>query len=53
MEKLMGTVLLMLDGTQLTLEIFGITLLMALPIGLLASMARISKLKLLSRLMEF
>ena len=53
MEKLMGTVLLMLDGTQITLQIFFITLVMALPIGLLASLARISKLRLLSRLMEF
>lgn len=49
----MGTVLLMLDGTQITLEIFCITLLMALPIGLLCSLARISKLRPLSLLMEF
>jgi polar amino acid transport system permease protein len=53
MEKLMETVLLMLEGTQITLEIFFITLIMALPLGLMASLARISQLKPLSLLMEF
>ena len=53
MDKLMQTVLLMLDGTQITLEIFFITLILALPIGLMASLGRISKLKPLSLLMEF
>ena len=52
MEKLMGTVLLMLDGTQITLQIFCVTLAMALPLGLLAALARISKLRPLSLLME-
>ena len=52
MEKLMGTVLLMLDGTQITLQIFCVTLVMALPLGLLAALARISKLRPLSLLME-
>jgi len=49
----METVLLMLEGTQITLEIFFITLIMALPLGLMASLARISQLKPLSLLMEF
>ncbi len=53
MDKLMQTVLLMLDGTQITLEIFFITLIIALPIGLMASLGRISKLRPLSLLMEF
>lgn len=53
MDKLMQTVLLMLDGTQITLEIFFITLILALPIGLMASLGRISKLRPLSLLMEF
>ena len=53
MEKLMQTVLLMLDGTQITLEIFFITLIIALPLGLMASLGRISHWKPLSLLMEF
>ena len=53
MENLLHTVVLMLEGTQVTLEIFFITLLLALPIGLLASLGRISKLRPLSLLMEF
>lgn len=53
MENLLHTVDLMLEGTQVTLEIFFITLLLALPIGLLASLARLSKFRPLSLLMEF
>ena len=53
MENLLHTVVLMLEGTQVTLEIFFITLLLALPIGLLASLARLSKFRPLSLLMEF
>ena len=53
MEKLMGTVMLMLDGTQITLQIFFITLIMALPVGLLVALGRISKLRPMSLLMEF
>ena len=53
MENLLHTVVLMLEGTQVTLEIFFITLLLALPIGLLASLARLSKFRQLSLLMEF
>ena len=53
MNGITDTVLLMLEGTEATLEIFVITLVAALPLGLLASLGRISKLKPLSRLIEF
>lgn len=53
MEKILDTTLLMLEGTQVTLEIFFITLLLSLPIGLLAALGRISNFKPLSLLMEF
>ena len=53
MDGITDTVLLMLEGTETTLEIFVITLVAALPLGLLASLGRISKLKPLSRLIEF
>jgi len=52
MEKLMETVVAILGGSKVTLELFLITLIMALPLGLLVSLARVSGLKLLSRLME-
>ena len=45
MDNLLHTILLMLEGTQVTLEIFCITLVLALPIGLLAALGRISSLK--------
>lgn len=48
----MGTVMLMLDGSQITLQIFFITLVMALPLGLLASLGRLSKLRPLSFFVE-
>ena len=53
MDKLLNTVLLMLDGTQVTLEIFFVTLLLSLPIGMLAAMGRLSSLRPLRWLMEF
>ena len=53
MNGITDTVLLMLEGTETTLEIFVITLVAALPLGLLASLGRISKLKPLSRIIEF
>ena len=53
MDSLLHTVLLMLEGTEITLTIFTITLVLALPIGLLAALARIYGFKPLSRLMEF
>ncbi len=52
MDKLMETTLSILMGSRLTLEIFVVTLALALPVGLLAALARLSHLRLLSRVME-
>lgn len=43
MEKLMVIVMPMLEGCEITLQIFSLTLIMALPLGLLAAMAKLSK----------
>lgn len=53
MDKLFDTFLLMLEGSGITLEIFFVTLLIALPLGMLAALGRLSSLKLLRRLTEF
>ena len=53
MDKLMDTVVLMLQGSEVTLEIFCVTLVLALPLGILAALGRLSKLRVLSRSMEF
>ena len=53
MDSLLNTVVLMLEGTQVTLQIFFITLIASLPLGLLAALGRISAIKPLSRFMEF
>ncbi len=53
MEKLMDTVVLMLEGSKVTLEIFCVTLVLALPLGILAALGRLSPLSPLSRFMEF
>ena len=53
MDKLFDTFLLMLDGSEITLEIFVVTLVLALPLGMLAALGRLSKLKAVSRLVEF
>ncbi|SHK45334.1 polar amino acid transport system permease protein [Selenomonas ruminantium] len=53
MEKLWDTFLLMLDGSEITLEIFFVTLILALPLGMLAALGRLSTFKLVSRLVEF
>ena len=53
MEQIMGTELLMMEGAQITLEIFCVTLLLSLPLGLLVALCRISKLGPLRLLMEF
>ncbi|WP_297570111.1 amino acid ABC transporter permease [uncultured Anaerovibrio sp.] len=53
MDSLLNTVVLMLEGTQVTLQIFFVTLIASLPLGLLAALGRISSIKPLSRLMEF
>ena len=53
MEKILGTSFLMLEGAEITLEIFCVTLLLSLPLGLLVALCRISKLGPLRLLMEF
>ena len=53
MEQIMGTALLMMEGAQITLEIFCVTLILSLPLGLLVALCRISKLGPLRLLMEF
>lgn len=53
MDKLLDTFLLMLEGSEITLEIFFVTLIIALPLGMLAALGRLSSLKPLSRLVEF
>lgn len=53
MDKIFDTFLLMLDGSEITLEIFVITLMLALPLGMLAALGRLSRFKLISRFIEF
>ena len=53
MDKLFDTFLLMLEGSEITLEIFFITLVLALPLGMLAALGRLSQLKILARFLEF
>ena len=53
MDKLLNNFLLMLDGSEITLEIFFVTLLLSLPLGMLAALGRLSQFKLLSQLVEF
>jgi len=52
MEKTLDTVLLMLEGSTITLEIFCVTLALSLPLGLFAALGRLSRFRLLSRLLE-
>lgn len=52
MEKLMGIILPMLEGSGITLQIFFVTLAMALPLGLLVALARLSKFRPVRFLME-
>ncbi len=52
MDKLFGTLLQMLEGSQITFEIFFVTLLLSLPLGVLCALGKISNIKLLSRLLE-
>ena len=53
MEKFLETTWSILGGAQVTLQIFLVTLLLSLPLGLLSAMARLSKLRFVRRLMEF
>ena len=53
MDKLLDTALLMLDGSQVTLELFFVTLVLSLPLGVLAALGRLSSFRPLARFMEF
>ena len=52
MEKIIGMIGPMLDGANITLQMFFITLLLSLPLGLVMALARMSKYKPLSFLVE-
>ena len=52
MEKTLDTVLLMLEGSTITLEIFCVTLALALPLGLFDALGRLSHFRPLSRMLE-
>lgn len=52
MEKIIGMVMPMLDGSGITLQIFFITLALSLPLGLLVALARISGIRPLGFAME-
>ena len=53
MENILHTTLLMLQGTKVTLTIFFVTLALALPIGLIVTLMRISNIRPLSLVTEF
>ncbi len=53
MEQILHTSALMLEGSKITLQIFFLTLVMALPLGLIVAMARLSGLGVLRWAMEF
>ncbi len=53
MEQILHTSALMLEGSKITLQIFFLTLVMALPLGLIVAMARLSGLGPLRWAMEF
>lgn len=52
MHNILNTIALMLEGTETTLQIFFITLALSIPIGMLVSLARLSRLKPVSWFME-
>ncbi len=52
MNELMGIVLPMLEGSQVTLKIFAITLVISIPLGMLFALARLSTIRPVRYLME-
>lgn len=52
MDKVTQMLLPMLEGSELTLEIFLLTFIMVLPLGFLVALGRISKFRLLQRVLE-
>ena len=53
MAHLIDMVLQMLEGTQVTLEIFLLTFVLVLPLGLLAALGRLSSWRLINAALEF
>ena len=53
MEKFVDMALLIMQGAEVTLEIFIVTLILSVPIGALAALGRISTFAPLRYLMEF
>jgi len=53
LENHINTAILMLDGAEVTLELFIITILLALPLGFLAGILRLSPFKPIRAIMEF
>ena len=52
MDKTLDTILLMLEGSTITLEIFCVTLALSLPLGLFVALGRLSRFRPLSRILE-
>ena len=52
MDNLLNTILQMLEGSEITLEIFFVTLVIALPLGMMAALGRLSKWRPLSTLFD-
>ena len=52
MDKTLDTIRLMLEGSTITLEIFCVTLALALPLGLFVALGRLSHFRPLSRMLE-
>lgn len=53
MENLSHTIFLMLEGSQVTLEIFFVTIILSIPLGMMASLGRLSSIKPVSLFFEF
>ena len=53
MDKLMETALSILSGSKVTLEIFFVTIILSIPLGMMASLGRLSSIKPVSLFFEF
>jgi polar amino acid transport system permease protein len=53
MEKILSMIYPLAEGSVVTLQLFAVTLLLSLPLGLLLALARISKIKPLSKRLNY
>ena len=53
MDKILDTAFLMLEGSTVTLEIFCVTLALSLPLGFFVALGRLSRSRILGRLIDF